>query len=222
MDDYRLTQIADLNKKIEETRVLLSEPEMAEMAQMEIADLESQKKQLEDSLAASDTSEEDDLDDRNVIFEIKGATGGDEAKLWGEDLTRMYIKFAQRKGFKVEQVDDAVYKISGRNAFGIFKYEAGVHRVQRTPATEKRGGIHTSTATVSILPELEDIDMHRNPEDVEFEAFRSGSHSGQKVNKGSNSVRLTNKPTGIIVTIYTQRFQGKNTEITIDMLRATI
>ncbi len=222
MDDYRLTQIADLNKKIEETRVLLSEPEMAEMARMEIADLESQKKQLEDSLAASDTSEEDDLDDRNVIFEIKGATGGDEAKLWGEDLTRMYIKFAQRKGFKVEQVDDAVYKISGRNAFGIFKYEAGVHRVQRTPATEKRGRIHTSTATVSILPELEDIDLHINPEDVEFEAFRSGGHGGQNVNKVSTAVRLKHTPTGIIVTCQTERFQGQNREIAMDMLRAKL
>jgi len=222
MEDYRLTQIAELEKKIAETQLLLSEPEMAEMAQKEIEELENQRKQLEESVRDSAQTNEDDLDQRNVILEIKGAAGGDEAKLWADELYRMYLKFAEKKGFTVEQLDERVAKISGRNAFGTFKFEAGVHRVQRIPTTEKRGRIHTSTATVSVLPELEDIDLHINPEDIEFEAYRSGGHGGQNVNKVSTAVRLTHKPTGIIVTCQTQRFQAQNREIAMEMIRAKL
>ena len=224
MDDYRLTQIEDLRKKITETEPLLSDPDLMEMAQNEIADLEEQIKQLEESLAQSNTESgpEDDLDERNVILEIKGAAGGDEAKIWGDDLLRMYLKFAEKKGLKVEHLDESIYKIIGKKAFGLLKFEAGVHRVQRIPATEKRGRIHTSTATVSILPELEDIDLHINPEDIEFEAFRSGGHGGQNVNKVSTAVRLKHKPTGIVVTCQTERFQGQNREIAMEMLRAKL
>lgn len=222
MDDYRLVQIQELKNKIAETEPLLSEPDLAEMAQGEITELEEQIKQLEESLAKSNPEEEDDLDTRNIIFEVKGAAGGEEAKLWGDELSRMYIKFAQRKGLKVELVDENVYKIIGRNAFGLFKYEAGVHRVQRIPETEKRGRVHTSTATISILPELEDIDLHINPEDIEFEAFRSGGHGGQNVNKVSTAVRLKHKPSGIVVTCQTERFQGQNRDIAMELLRAKL
>ncbi len=222
MNDYRQTQIADLERKIEETRLLGLEPEMAELAAAEITHLEAEKKLLDDSIAAGRKKPEDTLDQRNIILEIKGAAGGDEASLWASELMRMYTMFAQKKGFKVEKLDDNVIKISGRQAFGMFKYEAGVHRVQRVPETEKRGRIHTSTATVSILPELEDLDLHIAPEDVEFEAFRAGGHGGQNVNKVSTAVRLKHKPTGIVVTCQTERFQNQNREIAMELLRAKL
>ena len=195
--DYRLTQIAELENKIKATKSLLEDPELAEMAKNEIADLQTQKQDIQATM--QEEPEKDSLDQRNVILEVKGAAGGDEAKLWSEELLRMYTRFAQMKNFKVEMLDDNVIKISGRNTFQTFKYEAGVHRVQRVPETEKRGRIHTSTATVSILPELEDIDLHINPDDVEFEAFRAGGHGGQNVNKVSTAVRLLHKPSGIVV-----------------------
>lgn len=222
MDDYRLVQIQELRNKISETEPLLSDPDLMEMAQKEISELEEQIKQLEESLAQSNDSDEDDLDTRNVILELKGAAGGEEAKLWADQLLHMYIKYAQWKGFKVETLGENVYKIIGKNAFALFKYEAGVHRVQRIPETEKRGRVHTSTATVSILPELEDIDLHINPEDIEFEAFRSGGHGGQNVNKVSTAVRLKHKPTGIVVSCQTERFQGANRDIAMEMLRAKL
>ena len=167
-------------------------------------------------------SEDAGFDGRNAIVEVKGAAGGDEAKLWAEELLQMYAKFALRNALGVDPLDTSVIKVSGDNAFGLLKYEAGVHRVQRTPTTEKRGRIHTSTATVSILPELDDIDLHINPDDIEFEAFRSGGHGGQNVNKVSTAVRLRHKPTGIVVTCQTERFQAQNREIAMELLRAKL
>jgi len=223
MNDYRYTQIEELEKKIEETKAMLSDPTMAELAVTEIQELESQKKALEDSLKhTQDTEDAKSFDERNILLEMKGAAGGDEAKLWADDLLRMYTRYAQLKGFKVESVDETVIKISGRGAFGALKYEAGVHRVQRIPKTEKKGRIHTSTATVSILPELEDIDLHINPEDIEFEAFRSGGHGGQNVNKVSTAVRVKHVPTNIVVTCQTERSQSQNREIAMTLLRAKL
>jgi peptide chain release factor 1 len=223
MEDYRQVQIADLDKKIEETKLLLADPLMIDMAKTEIENLESQKQEIlktyEINSAASDES---DLDDRNVIIQISGAAGGDEAKLWGDELLRMYSRFAQLNGFKVEPLDEDVIKIEGIGAFELFKFEAGVHRVQRIPTTEKRGRVHTSTAAVSVLPELEDIDLHINPDDVKFEAFRSGGHGGQNVNKVSTAVRLIHIPSGIVVTAQSERYQGKNREIALEMLRAKL
>lgn len=219
--DYRQIQIDDLNRKIEETKSLLSDPSMSELAQDELNELERQKSELETNLR-SKSSEQESLDSYNIILGVSGATGGEEAKLWANELLQMYLKFAQKKGFKVEALNENSIKIEGDGAFEQFKFEAGVHRVQRIPATEKRGRVHTSTATISILPELEDIDLHINPDDVEFEAFRSGGHGGQNVNKVSTAVRLKHKPTGIIVTCQTQRFQAQNRELAMEMLRAKL
>ena len=223
MEDYRQIQINELDKKIEETKLLLSDPQLAEMAKEEIKNLEQQKKNI---LATYQTenkeSSSESLDDRNVIIQISGAAGGEEAKLWADELLRMYSRFASINKFKVEQLDEGVIKVVGTGAFELFKYEAGVHRVQRIPSTEKRGRVHTSTATISVLPELEDIDLHINPEDIEFEAFRAGGHGGQNVNKVSTAVRLKHIPSGIIVTCQTQRFQAQNREIALEMLRAKL
>ena len=229
MYDYRLVQIQELEKKIEEAHALLSDSSLKEMAEKEITDLESQKKVLQDAMQ-KEIEEGSSLDNRNIIMEVKGAAGGEEAKLWKEELLRMYLRYAQAKGYQVEQVDEGVIKISAPPAstsstpppFKVFKYEAGVHRVQRTPETEKRGRIHTSTATVYVLPELEDIDLHINPEDIQFEAFRSGGHGGQNVNKVSTAVRIKHIPTGIIVTAQTERFQTQNREIAMELLRSKL
>lgn len=223
MEDYRQVQILELDRKIEETKPLLNDPSLSEMAQKEIDDLEKQKQDILKTYENKSPEENSEsLDDRNVIIQISGAAGGEEAKLWAEELMRMYSRFVQLKGFKAEQLDEGVMKVTGRGAFELFKYEAGVHRVQRIPQTEKRGRVHTSTATVSVLPELEDIDLHINPDDVKFEAFRSGGHGGQNVNKVSTAVRLEHIPSGIIVTCQTQRFQAQNREIALEMLRAKL
>lgn len=229
MTDFIQQQIDELDQKIAEAQQLAADPAMADLAAEEIKELEAQKQALELSMNSANythdinTSEQgSSLDNRNVLLEVSGAAGGDEAKLWASELLRMYTRFAQLKGFRVETLDENIIKIIGRNAFHTFKFEAGVHRVQRVPETEKRGRIHTSTATISILPELEDIDLHINPEDIEFEAFRSGGHGGQNVNKVSTAVRLRHKPSGIVVTCSTERYQNQNRENAMKLLRAKL
>lgn len=222
MGDYRLVQLAELDNKIAESKELLTDPDVSELAKNELDKLEEERKILQASIDESRESSEDSLDERNVILEVKGAAGGEEAKIWASEILRMYVRFAQKKGFKVEPLDELVVKMEGNGVFGVFKYEAGVHRVQRIPDTEKRGRIHTSTTTVSILPELEDLDLHINPDDIEFDAFRSGGHGGQNVNKVSTAVRLKHTPTGIVVTCQTERFQAQNREIAMEMLRAKL
>lgn len=226
MDDYRKALIEAIDAKIADTTHLLSDPDFKEMAQLELLELNKQKDQIMGNFESEESDEEDSLDDRNIIVQSSGAAGGEEAKLWGDELLRMYTRFCEMKGLKVESVDDGVLRISGKwddnGPFNLFKYEAGVHRVQRIPTTEKRGRVHTSTATISVLPELEDIDLHINPADVQFEAYRSGGHGGQNVNKVSTAVRLKHIPTGIVVTASTERFQGQNREIAMNLLRAKL
>lgn len=206
---------------------MLLDPELTDLVKEEIKRLEEEKMALTQSLTPfvkkpTGDDPEEELNTRNVILEIRGAAGGEEAKIWASDLFRMYTRFCQIKGFKSELLDTNVLKIKGKNAFGLFKYEAGVHRVQRVPATENSGRLHTSTATVAVLPELEDLDLHINEEDLKWEFYRSGGHGGQNVNKVSTAVRLIHLPTGLIVTCQTERYQAQNREIALKLLRAKL
>ncbi|OGM08635.1 hypothetical protein A2159_03780 [Candidatus Woesebacteria bacterium RBG_13_34_9] len=162
------------------------------------------------------------MDNQRIYIEIRGATGGDEAKIWGMDLLRMYMRYGTRKNWKVTRVDDLTLQITGENIFNLLKNEAGVHRVQRIPTTEKRGRIHTSTATVAVLPEIKETEININPNDLDISFFRSGGHGGQNVNKVSTAVRLVHRPTGIVVTASEERFQEQNRIIAMSILRSKL
>lgn len=157
-----------------------------------------------------------------AYIEIRGATGGDEAKLWGQDLLRMYSRFATKKNWKQSQIDDLTLKIVGPEVFDLLKSESGVHRVQRVPATEKRGRIHTSTATVVVLPEVRETDVQINPQDLEWQFTTAGGHGGQNVNKVATAVRLRHIPTGIVVQAREERFQEQNRIIALALLRTKL
>lgn len=159
---------------------------------------------------------------QKAYIEIRGATGGDEAKIWGSDLLRMYIRFATKNNWKVTPVDEKTILISGPNVFDLLKNEAGVHRVQRVPITEKRGRIHTSTATVAVLPEIKENEININPQDLDWQFYRASTQGGQNVQKVSTAVRLTHRPTGIVVTAQEERFQEQNRKIALDLLRARL
>ncbi len=162
------------------------------------------------------------MENQICYLEIRGATGGDEAKLWGADLLRMYMRYGAKKGWKVTPVDEKTVQISGAGVFDLLKNETGVHRVQRVPVTEKRGRIHTSTATVVILPEIKESEIQINQNDLEWQFTRAGGHGGQNVNKVSTAVRLVHKPTGIVVEAREERFQEQNRQIALSLLRSRL
>jgi len=159
---------------------------------------------------------------QTAYLEIRGATGGDEAKNWADDLNRMYLRYSEKKGWKYVSIDDGVLKISGENVFNLLKNESGVHRVQRVPTTERHGRIHTSTATVVVLPEIKESEVHINPADLEIQFFHASSQGGQNVQKVSTAVRLIHKPTGLVVSAQRERFQEANRKIALSLLRAKL
>lgn len=162
------------------------------------------------------------MENTTCYVEVRGAAGGDEAKIWARDLMRMYFRFAQKRGWKINQLDELTLQIKAPGVFDFLKWESGVHRVQRVPETEKRGRIHTSTATVAVLPEIAESEVKINPNDIDVQFYRSGGHGGQNVNKVSTAVRLVHKPTGIVVTAQTERFQEQNRMNAMALLRSRL
>lgn len=162
------------------------------------------------------------METQTIYLETRAAAGGDEASIWAHDLLRMYSRFANKKNWKVAQVEDNTIKITGVSAYDELKNESGVHRVQRVPETERRGRVHTSTASVAVLPETTEAEVRINPQDLEWQFFHASSHGGQNVQKVATAVRLRHQPSGIVVSAQTERFQEQNRKIALDLLRAKL
>jgi len=218
-------------QSMEEAKEMLNDPELKELAEMEILEAKEKLPKLEEEIKILLIPKDKD-DEKNVICEIRGGAGGDEAALFAGTLFRMYSMYAERKHWKLEILNEnetelggykeISFMITGKGAYSRLKFESGVHRVQRVPDTEASGRIHTSTATVAVLPVVEDVEIDINPADIKMEVFRSSGAGGQHINKTSSAVRLIHEPTGIVVECQTERSQFQNKDNAMKMLKTKL
>ncbi|MEE9616657.1 MAG: peptide chain release factor 1 [Anaerolineae bacterium] len=224
----------DAAQELEETKTLLTDdadPELRELAEVEIARLQARLDELEPQLRQL-LLPKDPRDTKSVIIEIRAGAGGDEAGLFAANLYRMYTRYAERQGWNTELLSghstgvggfkEVIFDVKGRGAFSRFKFESGVHRVQRVPITESSGRIHTSTATVAVLPEADEVEIHVNPKDLEIEAYGASGPGGQHMQKNATAIRIIHKPTGMVVACESERAQTQNKLRALTILRARL